>query len=221
LENTVLPDHKTRLGSYDLLRDELNRKLKALFEAESDDSEPRIYKDVRNLYKSCMDTERIELRSVTELRDLLARLGGWPVVEGEDWRHEDFTWHDLSIRASREGMDTGRIMNIGIGTNPADSERRMIKFDQFSPGLSREYLIKGFDDDDVQAYYNYMINMAVLLGADRERARVELKESLMLELKLVEFALPREKRRNKRRYTTRWLCLKSRSSTLSSLWSPT
>ena len=44
LENTVLPDHKTRLGSYDLLRDELNRKLKALFEAESDDSEPRIYK---------------------------------------------------------------------------------------------------------------------------------------------------------------------------------
>ena len=44
LENTVLPDHKTRLGSYDLLRDELNKKLKALFEAESDDSEPRIYK---------------------------------------------------------------------------------------------------------------------------------------------------------------------------------
>ena len=156
-----------------------------------------LLQDVRNLYKSCMDTERIELRSVTELRDLLDRLGGWPVVEGEDWRHEDFTWHHLSIRASREGMDTGRIMNIGIGTNPADSERRMIKFDQFSPGLSREYLIKGFDDDDVQAYYNYMINMAVLLGADRERARVELKESLMLELKLVEFALPREKRRNK------------------------
>ena len=41
--DTVLPDHKTRLGSYDLLRDELNIKLKALFEAESDESEPRIY----------------------------------------------------------------------------------------------------------------------------------------------------------------------------------
>ena len=43
IADTVLPEHKTRLGSYDLLRDELNKKLKALFESEPQDSEPRIY----------------------------------------------------------------------------------------------------------------------------------------------------------------------------------
>ena len=43
LADTVLPDHKTRLGSYDLLRDELNKNLKALFESEPEDSEPRVY----------------------------------------------------------------------------------------------------------------------------------------------------------------------------------
>ena len=58
-------------------------------------------------------------------------------------------------------------------------------------------MIKGFEDKDVQAYYNYMINIAVLLGADKERAKEEMKEALMLELKLSEFSLPREKRRNK------------------------
>lgn len=43
IADTVLPEHKTRLGSYDLLRDELNKKLKALFESEPDNSEPRVY----------------------------------------------------------------------------------------------------------------------------------------------------------------------------------
>ena len=43
IADTVLPEHKTRLGSYDLLRDELNKKLKALFESEPADSEPRVY----------------------------------------------------------------------------------------------------------------------------------------------------------------------------------
>ena len=49
----------------------------------------------------------------------------------------------------------------------------------------------------MQAYYNYMVNMAVLLGAERPRAELEMKEALMLELQLAELALPREERRNK------------------------
>ena len=43
LADTLLPEHKTRLGSYDLLSDELNKNLKALFEAEPVDAEPRVY----------------------------------------------------------------------------------------------------------------------------------------------------------------------------------
>ena len=43
IADTVLPEHKTRLGSYDLLRDELNKNLKALFESEPEESEPRVY----------------------------------------------------------------------------------------------------------------------------------------------------------------------------------
>ena len=88
-------------------------------------------------------------------------------------------------------------MTSGIGIDLKNTERRMMKVDQFSPGLSREYLIKGFEDKDVQAYYNLMVNMAVLLGAERPRAEQEMKEALMLELKLAELALPREERRNK------------------------
>ena len=32
-----------------------------------------------------MDTERIEKESVGKLVELVDRLGGWPVVEGDQW----------------------------------------------------------------------------------------------------------------------------------------
>ena len=68
--------------------------------------------------------------------------------------------------------------------------------DQFYPGLDLEYLIKGLEDKDVEAYYNYMVNMAVLLGAERPRAELEMKEALQLELQLAQLSLPWEEKRN-------------------------
>lgn len=48
----------------------------------------------------------------------------------------------------------------------------------------------------VSAYYNYMVDMAVLLGADEERAKRELLDSLNFEMALANISLPNEKRRN-------------------------
>ena len=44
--------------------------------------------EVRNAYAACMDTERIEESSVADLKEMLARLGGWPVLEGDSWEGE-------------------------------------------------------------------------------------------------------------------------------------
>ena len=61
-----------------------------------------------------MDTETIEERSITDLQEILRRLGGWPVVEGDGWEGEEgFLWHELSIRAAQEGFQHSRILNIG------------------------------------------------------------------------------------------------------------
>lgn len=66
------------------------------------------------------------------------------------------------------------------------------QLDQAALGLSREYLSKGFDEKIVQAYYKYMVDIAVILGADPDRAGKELKESLEFEIKLANVShLPR------------------------------
>lgn len=44
--------------------------------------------------------------------------------------------------------------------------------------------MKGLDDGKVKAYYDYMVDIAVIFGADRPRAIKELKESLEFEMQL-------------------------------------
>ena len=61
-----------------------------------------------------MDTETLKKQGLTEIKEMIARLGGWPVVEGEGWKGEkNFTWHELSSKVAGEGSTGGDILNIG------------------------------------------------------------------------------------------------------------
>lgn len=59
-----------------------------------------------------------------------------------------------------------------------------MQIDQPSLGISREYLIQGIDNKISKAYYEYMIDIAVLLGAEKADARSELSQSLQFEIQL-------------------------------------
>ena len=48
---------------------------------------------------------------------------------------------------------------------------RVLGLDQPSLGMSREYLMKGIEDPTMQAYFEYMVDIAVYYGADREEAK--------------------------------------------------
>ena len=69
-------------------------------------------------------------------------------------------------------------------------------FDQASLGLNREYLLKGFEDEIVQQYFKYMLDAAVVLGANPETAKEELKESLLFEIEMANITTASEDRRN-------------------------
>lgn len=55
-----------------------------------------------------------------------------------------------------------------------------MQIDRPKLGLSTPFLIREFNDTFVKAYYKYMIDVAVLLGADKTNAQEEM-------MKLMEF----------------------------------
>ena len=59
--------------------------------------------------------------------------------------------------------------------------------------------MKGLSDRTVAAYYKYMVNVAVLMGAERSVAERELKDSIEFEMELARASTPREMRRDSNR----------------------
>lgn len=50
--------------------------------------------------------------------------------------------------------------------------------------LGREYLVAGWENDAVKAYHKFIVDNAVVFGADRKRAEEELKDVIDFEIKL-------------------------------------
>ena len=54
--------------------------------------------------------------------------------------------------------------------------------------------MKGWDSPIVQLYYQLLVNVAVMFGADKTRAEKEMKAALELEITLANFSLLAEQR---------------------------
>ncbi|KAF9417630.1 hypothetical protein HW555_005337 [Spodoptera exigua] len=196
VKNTRIPDDKTSVNTFSLITDQLQEQIRALLDEPIVENEPRPFVLAKTLYQACMNRTAIESRGVQPLLDMLKRLGGWPVLDGNNWDEKSFTWEKSVYNFRSAGYSVDYFLDFSISVDVKNSTKRIIDLDQASLGLSREYLNRGFSDKLVQAYYDYMVDIAVLLGAERPRAETELKESLQFEMKLANISLPLEKRRN-------------------------
>jgi len=195
-ERVVIPDDRSSRSQFAIIGDELLQQLKHILEAVPEPGESRVFTMARNVYKACMDLDKIEAGGLDPLKDMLKEMGGWPVLEGEGWDEESFNWIETVYTFRQHGYSTDYLIDFSIVTDSKNSSWRVIDIDQASLGMSREYLINGLEDEDVTSYYNYMVNVAVLLGADRATAARELKESLEFEISLAHASQAREMRRN-------------------------
>ncbi|KAK2585581.1 hypothetical protein KPH14_010214 [Odynerus spinipes] len=196
LKTTIIPDDKTSVNTFSVISDNLQQQLRSSIEEKSPPNEPRPFTLAKILYKTCMNKTAIEERGLEPLENILQQLGGWPVLEGDNWNEETFDWKDSVYKFRKLGYSVDYFLDFSIGPDLKNSTMRLIDLDQASLGLSREYLSKGFEDKIVRAYYDYMVDIAVILGANKTIAQKELRESLDFEMKLANISLPNEKRRN-------------------------
>merc|ERR1712112_285300 len=195
-ERVVIPDDRSSRDPMAIMRDRLLEQLRAILEADTEEGESRVFTMARDVYKACMDEDKIEEIGFQPLKDMLHKMGGWPVLEGDSWDESSFSWIDTVYTFRQHGYSTNYLINFNVYMDFKNSSWRVINIDQADLRSYREYLINGMDDDYVKSYYNYMVNVAVLLGADRVKAEKELKESLLFEIELAHASQAQEKRRN-------------------------
>ncbi|CAG9827195.1 unnamed protein product [Diabrotica balteata] len=196
IKKTNIPDDKSSVTSFTLIGDELQEQLRTMIEEPIQEDEPKPFKLTKKLYKACMNKTLIEEDGMTTISEVLKQLGGWPVLEGDSWNENDFDWKNSVYKFRKVGYGVDYFIDFSVVGDVKNSTKRVIDLDQASLGLRREFLIKGLDEKIVKAYYDYMVDLAVLFGAERERAAKELRASLEFEIQLAKISLPSEKRRN-------------------------
>ncbi|XP_031639286.1 neprilysin-2-like [Contarinia nasturtii] len=197
VKETIIPDEKAGVTPFSIVGDKLQEQLRSLLREKINPNDSPPFNLAKKLYKACMNKTQIEAIGLKPLRDITDRLGGWPVVKGYDWNTKsDWSWTWAVKEFRKYGFSMDYIFDLSIGTDFKNSTVRVLAIDQAALGLSREYLTKGFDDKIVKAYYEYMVDMAVIYGADRRHAERELKESLQFEMKLANISSSSEERRN-------------------------
>ena len=192
-----IPDDKGRITSFVPIGDTIYERARTILE-EDNDQDWEVYKKAKKYYRSCIDMDKREELGLGPLTERLDRLiGGWPLLgkRGND-DGSDFSWYESTYKLSRAGLGNAWIVSVFVATDDGDTTKRAIFIDQPSLGLSREFLVKGFEAEYVQHYYTFMKESAVLLGAAEDVAEREMKEVLTFEIKLAEASKAKEERRN-------------------------
>lgn len=189
IEQQLIPDDKTALSVFSQNQDDLNVKLRALVERKKTEQDPPIVQQMRNIYRSCNNLTQIELEGDEPLIGVLRQFGGWPVVGASSGWHDNhdngFDWVDTIIKFRQRGYSHDIIIDLSVVPDVRNNTRFIIDLDQSSLGLpERTYYMKGLNDSTVRAYYNLMVDSAVMLGADRQQARTQLMDVLNFETSL-------------------------------------
>ena len=92
-----IPDDRTSRSNFGLIDDELEEQLRDILEKEEDKEEEEqttseVLEQALRLYRSCMDEDSIDAAGLEPLLKKLEEMGGWPVVEGDGWEEDKFSW---------------------------------------------------------------------------------------------------------------------------------
>ncbi len=125
-------------------------------------------------YQSCMDMSKIEEVSDIPLREVIQKLGGWPVVDAE-WSEQSAPSIERVIGLIKRNFTIGVLVEEWIGPDDKNSKSNIVQIDQMPLGLpSRDYFLHKESEKDLEAYHLYMTDVAELLGANRSNAYQQL-----------------------------------------------
>lgn len=131
----------------------------------------------------------IESRGEKPLFDMLQKLGGWPIITGPTWDGSHWTWTDTIARMKMLGVGYDQILAVTVLNDFKDSTYRILYVDQPTFELERDFLINGWNETNVQAYFAYIKDIAIALKGDKGCVDREAREIVDFEIALAKVGM--------------------------------
>uniref|UniRef100_A0A8C2BM86 endothelin-converting enzyme 1 n=1 Tax=Cyprinus carpio TaxID=7962 RepID=A0A8C2BM86_CYPCA len=175
-----LPDGRSRWSTFNSIWDQNQAVLKHLLENGTFNSSSEAEKKTQSYYLSCLNEQRIEELGAQPLIDLIAKIGGWNITES--WDKDNF----LDVLKIVSGPYRAQpFFTVGVSVDPKNSNSNVIQVDQSGLFLpSRDYYLNKTNEKVLKAYLDYMVELGLLLGGDKNSTRVQMQQILDFETAL-------------------------------------
>ncbi|XP_057331036.1 neprilysin-2-like [Microplitis mediator] len=186
---TNIPGDKDKIDIFTILNDQVQEQLKKIVEETVSPKTSKLQRLIKTFYDICMNETDIEENGLSPLLSKLNKLGGWPVLEGLKWKEDAFHWTNSIYTLREMGYSVNYLFGFLMDTDINNNTKRVLTLKLPYFGLFPPIITKGPENKLVKSYKKYIIDLAVLLGADRRSAKKELNESLSFEMKLANISL--------------------------------
>lgn len=191
VKNTVIPEDKSRYGSFDILQEENNKILKTILEkaaAKKDEEKGTSWQKVGDFYTSGMDTASIEIKGLDPIREDFERVKS--IENTNQLQHEIATLHTIRVSP---------LFNIYAGQDRKNTTEIIINLSQGGLGLpDRDYYIS--DDQRSKEirdeYFKHLKSVFNLLGEPEDLAKNSASIIMGIETRLAKSSYTRLERRD-------------------------
>lgn len=119
-KNPMLPP-----GIFELMNSKLQAHIPSLIMLPSHSNNLRAFNLVNKFYKLCMNTTQIEKHGLQQLLDILEKVGGWPVIKGDQW-NPDWNWTNVVREFRKMGFRDDYIISTNTAVHFDNSTTRIL-----------------------------------------------------------------------------------------------
>ncbi|XP_046675412.1 neprilysin-2-like isoform X2 [Homalodisca vitripennis] len=194
IDSAEIDNDKAENSSFSQVDSKVDEQLKVIVSEPPTKDEPPPFRSLKHLFSLCMDEKKLDARGVGPALNIIKGAGGWPVLG--NWKRKNWNILDTYIRLRKFMVGEDSLFQIYVEVDMKNNSRRIIQVDQASLGLPQELFVEGPSNAMVKEYFSLMVDVAVMLGADRKTAMKQLRSSLYFEIELAKIMTVKEKRRD-------------------------
>ncbi|KAF5280978.1 hypothetical protein FQR65_LT14902 [Abscondita terminalis] len=196
IKSKKIPIDKIEISTLSEIATLVSNQMQTVLKEPIHEKEPHTIKLAKELFGVCLNTTAIDENNLKTAKKFLKKLGGWPVLEENSWEENEFDWKKQMYKFRKFGFAVNKLLDVSVDINAENSSQRIIIIDQADLPINRLNLIQGYNNTIVQLYYKFLVDLAVIFGANRTVASSQMNDAIHFMIDLGKLTVSPEERRN-------------------------
>lgn len=186
VDETVIHDRKKAYSTVSILEDEIIEEVRRIVTSKISDKDINPFIVVKEFYQKCFNRTEIDGLKADPLMNVMKQLGGMPLLTA-GWNESVYNWEETANDMVDLGFVSDYLVEMSMDVDKRNVSRNIIEIHQpyknyYYNSDYYDFLQEGLGNDKIKAYFDYMLELMDLLGAERVSAQTQMKDVLDFEI---------------------------------------